>query len=78
MSKNKRATTAMQDIAGGLTGTVGGGMSQEQYKQKYPRTVGGFVRMVTGPMSDHVVDRKSIRTHSSGGRNNPRGARGAR
>ena len=78
MSKNKRATTPFQDIAGGLTGTVGGGMTQEEYKKKYPRTIAGYGKMLTSPMSDHIVDRKSVRTHSSGGRNNPRGAKGAR
>ena len=78
MSKNKRATTPMQDIAGRLTGTIGGGMTEQQYKEKYPRTVAGFGKLMTSPMSDHIVDRQSVRTHSSGGRNNPRGAKGAR
>ncbi len=76
--KNKRATTPMQDVFGGLTGTIGGGMSKEEYQKKYPRTVSGFVKMLTSPYEDHVLDRKSIRTHSSAGRNNPRRARGAR
>ena len=77
MSKNKRATTPFQDMAGGLTGTRGG-MTPEEYKKKYPRTLAGFAKTITSPMSDHIVDRKSMRTHSSGGRNNPRGAKGAR
>ena len=77
MSKNKRATTPFQDMAGGLTGTRGG-MTPEEYKKKYARTLAGFAKTITSPMSDHIVDRKSMRTHSSGGRNNPRGAKGAR
>lgn len=77
MSKNDRAKSPISDIFGKPTGRVGG-MSQEQYRQKYPSNVSGFAKTMTSKMSDHVVERQSVRTHSSGGRNNPRGAKGAR
>lgn len=76
-SRPKKSRSLAEDIAGARTGTTGG-MTPAQYAQKYPSNVTGFMKTLTSPMEDHIVDRKGIRTHSSGGRNNPRGARGAR
>ena len=41
-------------------------------------TVSFFSTVGTDTMSDHIVERESIKTSATKGRNNPRGAKGAR
>jgi len=76
MSKNSRATSFVSDVFGKPTGRVGG-RSKEEYDKKY----GGFkglMRSMGSKMSEHSVERESVKTNATKGRNNPRGAKGAR
>ena len=76
MSKNSRATSFVSDVFGKPTGNIGG-MSKNEYNKKY----GGFkgvIRSMGSKFSEHAVERESIKTNVTTGRNNPRGAKGAR
>lgn len=58
------------------------GLTANQLNQKYPATIGGQIKMFSGPKGDFRYDKTSMPSYTapkgSGGRNNPRGAKGAR
>ncbi len=58
------------------------GLTADELNKKYPATIAGQIKMLRGTTEDFRYDKKSMPSYSkprgSGGRNNPRGAKGVR